>query len=132
MNDPSYDHKVDIFSIGVIVHILILKRPVFHGKNSADIFDQNKECTINFNQNLYKKLNETALEFIQNLLQKNPKYRFDATEALSHSYMLENKFNINNQFLKSNDGQFFNFYEDNQSYNKMGEFFKTTSHIRMS
>lgn len=41
--------KVDIFSAGVILYILIMGKSPFKGKSFQEILEQNKQCKIDFN-----------------------------------------------------------------------------------
>lgn len=58
MNDKSrgYSKKCDIFSCGVIFHLLLLGKEVFQGKGNAEMLKLNKECIINHTDDLYNTL----------------------------------------------------------------------------
>lgn len=46
--DEAYSHICDIFSIGVIFHILLLNRSVFRAKSHKSLVLENKNCSFDF------------------------------------------------------------------------------------
>lgn len=72
MTDAQYDFQVDIFSLGVVAHILILQKPVFRGKNSEETYYLNKKCAIDFSGSLYADMDPDILDFLQKMLAKDP------------------------------------------------------------
>lgn len=48
MKSQSISEKRDMFSIGVIFHILLLRKMVFEGDVEELVLKKNKECQINF------------------------------------------------------------------------------------
>ena len=49
VEERKYDARVDIWSIGVIAHILLSGRPPFKGKTKQEIFRSIKEDEVNLN-----------------------------------------------------------------------------------
>lgn len=46
----KYDPICDLFSVGVIFHILSLRKPPFPGKEYNEVLAQNRACNINFEE----------------------------------------------------------------------------------
>lgn len=44
----KYSSICDLFSVGVIFHMLALKKPPFPGKEYDEVLLQNRQCKINF------------------------------------------------------------------------------------
>ena len=63
----------DIFSLGLIFHILLVKRPLFEGKTCEEVYENNKKCKINLNSSLYERVNPKAMELLKRMLAMNPK-----------------------------------------------------------
>lgn len=85
MEDKPYDLKVDAFSVGVILYILLTGCSAFNGKNYSEIILKNKNCLINWKfEKINIKLSEEALEFLHKLLEKDPLKRISIDEALNH------------------------------------------------
>lgn len=42
----KYSCACDLFSVGVIFHLLLLNKPLFKGNSFAEILEQNKICNV--------------------------------------------------------------------------------------
>jgi calcium-dependent protein kinase len=87
----SYTTACDLFSLGVIFHLMVLGKSPFPGKTFDEVLEQNKSCRINFETFEYNQLptscNLTSylgLSLLKGLLEKDPKKRLTATQALGH------------------------------------------------
>ena len=81
-----YTPKCDVFSAGVIFYILLTERSPFDGKSFREILQKNKKCNINFK---HKSLDpkSPAVDLLRRMLEKDPKLRISASEALQHPFM---------------------------------------------
>lgn len=52
----KYDPICDIFSLGVIFHMLALKKSPFPGREYNEVLTQNRNCKIDFEKEEYKQL----------------------------------------------------------------------------
>lgn len=68
----KYDPICDIFSLGLIFHILLLGYSVFPGKTYNDILKQNRQSDIYFDGPVYDKLDPNALDLLKKMLKKSP------------------------------------------------------------
>lgn len=68
----------DVFSAGIIFHILLLGKSVFPGKKYNDVLAQNRSCEFNFHSELYQNVPFTALQLLTMMLEKDPKKRIGA------------------------------------------------------
>lgn len=82
----KYDPICDIFSLGLIFHILLLGVSAFPGKTYNEVLAQNRASNITFEGEEYKKLDSDALNLLSRMLKKLPNERITATEALNHPY----------------------------------------------
>ena len=96
MIKKNYDHKVDIWSAGVIFYILITGKPPFNamtkgtngnvGLDSVKIKEKILEGRINFNDKMFKDVDPGVVEIIKMMLTYDPKKRPEAKEILSHPW----------------------------------------------
>ena len=85
----KYEAICDIFSLGLIFHLLLMGRSAFPGKNYDEVLSQNRACNISFKGEEYQKLTPQTLDLLERMLKKNPKERITPQEALSHLYFQE-------------------------------------------
>lgn len=81
-----YSEVCDVFSLGVIFHILIFGKPPFNGKNYNEIIAENKLCKIDFNDVKYEKISPEAKELMMMMLEKVPTKRISLTKVLNHPF----------------------------------------------
>jgi len=89
LEDEKYDEKVDIFSSGVILYILLTGGSPFHAQDYNQILLKNKNCDINYNFEQYGlEISELATDLMKKMLSKDPKTRISASDALNHPWIL--------------------------------------------
>ena len=86
LNNQGYGCKVDIFSLGVIMYILLTSKFVFNAKDYNEILRKNKQCKVYFPKRLWENLSEEAQDLCKKMLDKNPTSRLDAQQALNHKW----------------------------------------------
>lgn len=82
----KYDPICDMFSLGLIFHILLLGVSAFPGRTYNEVLAQNRASNISFDGDEYQKLDKNTLDILSRMLKKNPSERISATEALNHPY----------------------------------------------
>lgn len=70
--------QCDIFSAGVIFHILLTRRPVFEGTKYDEVYKKNKEMNIQLEGELYSTLDKDALALLKRMLLADPAQRTTA------------------------------------------------------
>ncbi|KAL4485766.1 hypothetical protein ABPG72_012306 [Tetrahymena utriculariae] len=87
LEDKKYDQKVDVFSSGVILYILLTGCSPFYGKSYNEILSKNKNCQISYDFNeLGVKVSQEATELLKKMLDVDPKTRITASQALNHRF----------------------------------------------
>jgi serine/threonine protein kinase len=80
--NQSYDDKVDVFSAGVVLFIMLTNRSPFEGETQKEILRRNIEGRIDFSA---RELDHVSIDFVkllQNLTQVDPERRPTALQAL--------------------------------------------------
>lgn len=86
----SYSKKVDIFSAGIILYVLLSSRAPFFGKTQNEILMRNKECKIYFQDRYWKSVTKEGIDCVLRLTDSNPDSRPSAREALRHPWFALN------------------------------------------
>lgn len=86
--DTQSDPKIDIWALGIMLYIMLLKRYPFKGKSgSNETRDQILHSKLTFESRAEKKLSKEAKHLIFNLLQKDKSKRYTMKEIVSHPWL---------------------------------------------
>jgi len=77
--------KSDMWTIGVITYVLLTGRPPFYGRDNKQILRKILRAKVGWPKN--SKLSNVAKDFILCLIQKEPKKRLSAEQALQHKWL---------------------------------------------
>ncbi|KRX05936.1 Protein kinase-like domain [Pseudocohnilembus persalinus] len=87
LTGKGYSNAVDFWSIGVILYVLLCGYPPFDGESNEKLFQQIQSGKIDFPDAEWKQISQQAKDLIKNLLQVDPKKRFNAEQILNHPWM---------------------------------------------
>ena len=73
-----YNEKVDIWSLGVIIYILLSGRPPFMGRNKQEIFTAVTTSIIDYDGDIWNRVSSPAKAFLKLMLVRDPKKRASA------------------------------------------------------
>ena len=79
--EKKYNHKVDIWGVGMLAYLLFVGRPPFRGPKHKIIYQ-----IANNNIEYPKELDEIKKSLLQKMLAKNPNERYDADSLLKEEY----------------------------------------------
>ncbi|XP_075288915.1 calcium/calmodulin-dependent protein kinase type 1 isoform X1 [Opisthocomus hoazin] len=82
-----YSKAVDCWSIGVIAYILLCGYPPFYDENDAKLFEQILRAEYEFDSPYWDDISDSAKDFIQHLMEKDPGKRFTCEQALQHPWI---------------------------------------------
>lgn len=82
----KYSPICDIYSLGLIFHILLYGKSAFPGTTYNEVLSQNRAANVDLSSEDYKRVGEDALDLLVMMLKKKPSERVTAEEALNHHY----------------------------------------------
>lgn len=85
--NKSYDEKSDIWSIGVIMHVMLCGRPPFEGTCDEEIIKKVRVGTIDLNIEELASVSKEGKDLLKRMLTYDPEERISAEEALNHPWI---------------------------------------------
>ena len=68
-NKQPYDQKCDVFSMGIIFHMILMGNNPLRGKNYQQTYKNNTECNIELEREIIeKKFNLYAVQLLEGML----------------------------------------------------------------
>mmetsp|Transcript_17482 Transcript_17482/g.29295 ORF Transcript_17482/g.29295 Transcript_17482/m.29295 type:complete len:685 (-) Transcript_17482:255-2309(-) len=83
----NYDHKCDVWSLGVLCFMLLSGSPPFFGKTVDDVYAAIQTKEMSFADKKFKHVSNCCLDFMKRLFVRDIRYRIDTTEALNHPFI---------------------------------------------
>ena len=62
----------DIFSLGLIFHLLLFGKSVFKGKTYNEVLNENRSCNFTLEGEEYEKIDPIILDLLKKMLKINP------------------------------------------------------------
>uniref|UniRef100_A0A6V0BWA8 Non-specific serine/threonine protein kinase n=1 Tax=Zooxanthella nutricula TaxID=1333877 RepID=A0A6V0BWA8_9DINO len=85
--EGRYDKQCDVWSIGVIMHILLIGRAPFKGRSSMDTFKLIRRGSVDFQRRQWSQISEDAKFLVRDMLRVNPHLRLTADAALRREWI---------------------------------------------
>jgi len=85
--DEGYKNKVDAFSAGVTLYVMLCGYEPFFGESDEQLIAANKKAKIDFPSNDWGHVSSGAKELIKSLTHKDPEKRIDVEAALNHKWL---------------------------------------------
>uniref|UniRef100_A0A7S2LV12 Protein kinase domain-containing protein n=1 Tax=Leptocylindrus danicus TaxID=163516 RepID=A0A7S2LV12_9STRA len=91
LQGSPHDQRVDMWSIGVIVYILLVGYPPFMENDQRALFRKIKACDYDFFEDDWNIISDEAISLIKSLLVVDPVKRWSATQALRSPWFHEDE-----------------------------------------
>ena len=107
----GYDNKVDCWSLGVILYVMLCGFPPFYAEENSELFTLICSGKFEFHSPYWDTISDSAKDLIKKLLIVQPEKRLSTDEILNHPWLTQ-----------ANDSQkTLSFKEDYQKYKKMNK-----------
>jgi calcium-dependent protein kinase len=83
----KYDHSSDLWSCGIIMHILLCGYPPFYGETEDEVLRKVRRGSFDFAPKDWKNVSEDAQIFIRKLTMMNPLDRCTAEQAIQEHWI---------------------------------------------
>ncbi|XP_022769240.1 calcium-dependent protein kinase 29 isoform X1 [Durio zibethinus] len=85
----KYGKEIDVWSAGVILYILLCGVPPFWGETEKEIFKAVSEGNLDLKGQPWPSISDNAKDLIRKMLERHPKKRITAAQALEHPWLKE-------------------------------------------
>ncbi|GFP85768.1 phosphoenolpyruvate carboxylase kinase 1 [Phtheirospermum japonicum] len=83
----DYNEKVDVWSAGVILYIMLSGIPPFYGESAREIFEAVLRGNLRFPRSVFGSVSLEAKDLLRRMLCKDVSRRFSAEQVLRHQWM---------------------------------------------
>ena len=111
IESKGYDAKVDCWSLGVILYVMLCGFPPFYADDNNTLFNMIKKADFEFHSPYWDNVSENAKDLIKKLLIVEPEKRLSTEEILKHPWL--------NQTVHSKEN--LSFKEDYIEYKKQSK-----------
>eukprot|EP00798_Chlamydomonas_sp_ICE-L_P014635 gene14635-20669_t len=86
----NYGKEADIWSCGVMLHIMLCGWPPFFGENAQQIFRSIISSPLNLQSSPWPRISDAAKDIVRRMLSRDPRRRLTAEQVLKHPWMKVN------------------------------------------
>jgi calcium/calmodulin-dependent protein kinase I len=89
IESKGYDAKVDCWSLGVILYVMLCGFPPFYADDNNTLFNMIKTADFEFHSPYWDNVSENAKDLIKKLLVVEPEKRLNTEEILKHPWLTQ-------------------------------------------
>ncbi|KAG0672109.1 Meiosis-specific serine/threonine-protein kinase mek1 [Maudiozyma exigua] len=99
--DKGYNNKCDLWSLGVITHIMLTGvSPFYRDGTEKSIIESAMRGNINYNIRHWEKISSSAKDFVDHLLKVDVRKRFDSKKSLDHLWLKKHRTQLDEIYIK--------------------------------
>ena len=85
--NSGYGNKVDVFSAGVTLYVMLAGYEPFYGESDAELISANREAKVEFPNADWQTVSVEGRDLIEKMLEPNPSARISPADALRHPWI---------------------------------------------
>ncbi|KAI6693529.1 hypothetical protein NL676_021239 [Syzygium grande] len=83
----EYGEKVDVWSAGVVLYVMLAGFPPFYGESAPEIFGAVLRANLRFPPRVFRSVSATAKDLLRKMLCRDVSRRFTADQVLRHPWV---------------------------------------------
>ncbi|KAE8684210.1 Phosphoenolpyruvate carboxylase kinase 1 [Hibiscus syriacus] len=83
-----YNEKVDVWSAGVVLYVMLAGVPPFYGENAQEIFEAVLRGNLRFPSRIFRSVSAEAKDLLRKMICRDVSMRFSAEQVLRHPWIL--------------------------------------------
>ncbi|KAF3456783.1 hypothetical protein FNV43_RR01437 [Rhamnella rubrinervis] len=87
LSGRDYSEKVDVWSAGVVLYIMLAGFPPFYGESAVEIFEAVLRANLRFPTRIFHSVSPAAKDLLRRMLCKDVSKRFTAEQVLRHAWI---------------------------------------------
>ncbi|KAG0491740.1 hypothetical protein HPP92_004783 [Vanilla planifolia] len=87
LSEREYGEKVDVWSAGVMLYIMLSGMPPFYGETVPEIFEAVLRGNLRFPTRLFGRVSPSAKDLIRRMISMDASRRFSAEQVLRHPWI---------------------------------------------
>ncbi|KAG7991821.1 hypothetical protein I3843_02G097300 [Carya illinoinensis] len=88
LSGADYCEKVDVWSAGVVLYVMLAGFPPFYGDSAVEIFDAVRRANLRFPTRFFQSVSPSAKNLIRKMLYRDVSRRLSAEQVLRHPWII--------------------------------------------
>ncbi|EEF40373.1 calcium-dependent protein kinase, putative [Ricinus communis] len=84
----EYNEKVDVWSAGVVLYVMLAGIPPFYGETVEEIFEAVIRGNLRFPPRIFRNVSPAAKDLLRKMICRDASRRFSAEQALRHPWIV--------------------------------------------
>ena len=83
----GYSNKVDIFSAGVTLYVMLCGYEPFYGTSDEELIEANRKADLEFPEEEWSSVSKEAISLVKSMMTVDPDKRLSTDQVLAHPWI---------------------------------------------